>query len=280
MNYTVIIVPTTTEQDQELLVASLMEYPVRAFQQEPDRLLIFPEQGDLMEQSVLQLLAEKKVVFQIEQVEAVNWNANWEQQLEPVLMTTASPVYKQVSIRASFHPTHPMADLEVVITPRMSFGTGHHATTQLMVEQLAQLSVQGKRVLDIGTGTGVLAILAQKMGASVICATESEHWGYENARANFIENNCASIQLVQTDRLPVFFPSFDVIIANINKNTILQLLPQLKEKAHADTILLLSGWLTSDNLDMIAGLAIQGVTPVTTVVKGDWCAMQCQLALG
>jgi ribosomal protein L11 methyltransferase len=159
----------------------------------------------------------------------------------------------------------------------MSFGTGHHATTQLMVEQLAALSIQGKRVLDIGTGTGVLAILAKKMGATVVCATESEDWGYENARANFLENNCPDIELVQTEGLPVSFSSFDIIIANINKNTILQLLPLIKEKANMDAILLLSGWLTSDNSDMIDGLVMHGVAPVSTVVKGDWSAMRCRL---
>jgi ribosomal protein L11 methyltransferase len=277
MNYTVIIVPTTTEQEQEWLIASLLDRPVTAFQQEPDHLLIFPEPGDASEQSVQQWLQENKIVFHCEQIEAVNWNANWEQQLEPVLIRTESPVYQQISIRASFQPAHPMADLEVVITPRMSFGTGHHATTQLMVEQLAALSIQGKRVLDIGTGTGVLAILAKKMGATVVCATESEDWGYENARANFLENNCPDIELVQTEGLPVSFSSFDIIIANINKNTILQLLPLIKEKANMDAILLLSGWLTSDNSDMIDGLVMHGVAPVSTVVKGDWSAMRCRL---
>ncbi len=277
MNYTVIIVPTTTEQEQEWLIASLLDRSVTAFQQEPDHLLIFPEPGDASEQSVQQWLQENKIVFHCEQIEAVNWNANWEQQLEPVLIRTESPVYQQISIRASFQPAHPMADLEVVITPRMSFGTGHHATTQLMVEQLAALSIQGKRVLDIGTGTGVLAILAKKMGASVVCATESEDWGYENARANFLENNCLDIELVQTEGLPVSFSSFDIIIANINKNTILQLLPLIKEKANMDAILLLSGWLTSDNSDMIDGLVMHGVAPVSTVVKGDWSAMRCRL---
>jgi ribosomal protein L11 methyltransferase len=276
MNYTVINVPTTTEQEQEWLIASLLDWPVTAFQQEPDRLLIFPEPGDSSEQSVQQWLHEKKIVFHWEQIEAVNWNANWEQQLEPVLVFTSHPQYKQIVVRASFQSVHPSADLEVVITPRMSFGTGHHATTRLMIEQLAALPVMGKRILDVGTGTGVLAILAHKMGASAVYATESDQWGYDNALDNFSENNCTDIMLVQSEHIPLSFPNADIILANINTNTILGLLPQLKDKTSTGTWIVFSGWLI-DDLDILStAVTPMGFIPMTVVENSGWGVMTCQ----
>jgi len=278
MNYTVIKVQTATEQEQELLIASLIGLSVSAFQQEPDCLLIFPEHGEASEQSIRHLLAEKKVAFQTEQVEAINWNAHWEQQLEPIMVTTANAVYKQISIRASFQPVDPMADMEVVITPRMSFGTGHHATTRLMIEQLAVLPVLNKRVLDVGTGTGVLAILAHKMGASAVFATETDQWGYENAIDNFSENNCNDIVLIQSEQIPASFPVFDLIMANINTNTILGLLPQLKEKANTGAWAVFSGWLIADADELSKALKSLGFLPVTVDENSGWGVMTCQLA--
>ncbi|MFM7710038.1 MAG: 50S ribosomal protein L11 methyltransferase [Ferruginibacter sp.] len=279
MNYIVIIVPTTTELEQERLIACLMDYPVRAFQQEPDRLLIFPEQDDPLEQSVLQYLTEKQIDFHTEQIEAENWNANWEQQLEPVLVSTNHPQYKQISVRATFQSVHPMADLEVVITPRMSFGTGHHATTRLMIEQLASLPVMGKRVLDVGTGTGVLAILAHKMGASAVYATESDHWVYNNALDNFSENNFEDVVLIQTEQIPRTFPDADIILANINTNTILGLLPQLKDKANIkEAWVVLSGWLLADRDILIKAVLPMGFTLATVAENNGWGVMTCHFA--
>ncbi len=198
------------------------------------------------------LAAEKEKIEQIFPIKSVvvlenkNWNAVWESGFDPVLVNDLQG-QPFVYIRAGFHPPKSNVPHELVITPRMSFGTGHHATTALMVAAMGSLDIKGKSVIDFGTGTGILAILAQKLGAASILAIDNDEWSMANARENIIENKGGdgSIDLIRRNQ----FPSgnkFDIILANINLNVILENLPTLLSSCKPGGILLLSGLLVSD----------------------------------
>jgi len=196
-------------------------------------------------------------------VEDKNWNEIWESSFQPVVIPG------KVSIRASFHPPIPEIPLELVITPKMSFGTGHHLTTLLMMEALFQLNLTGKRLLDFGTGTGILAILAEKLGAARILAIDNDPWSISNANENVAGNHCQSIETRLLDHLPTG-ETFDLILANINKNVILKELPAFLKSLQRGGSLMLSGLQEEDLTDV--RLAMQG-TPLQELscsIRDPW----------
>ncbi|MEX0636460.1 MAG: 50S ribosomal protein L11 methyltransferase, partial [Ferruginibacter sp.] len=134
---------------------------------------------------------------------------------------------------------------DLIITPKMSFGTGHHATTYLMIEAMQELDFTQKSVIDFGTGTGVLAILAEKMGATKLLAIDHDYWSINNATENIVSNNCQHIHLQLAEAMMAPFKA-DIILANINLNVIISNLPLIYEASKADTIILFSGLLLSD----------------------------------
>lgn len=169
-------------------------------------------------------------------IEEENWNQQWEKQLDPVIVNNFA------GIRPSFHEPLKNVKHELVITPKMSFGTGHHATTFLMIELMEQLDFKDKIVVDFGTGTGVLSILAEKCGASKIIALENDEWSINNAKENVEYNHCHRIIIRQQDDLSGINP-VDILLANINLNV-------LKNNSHGigltlkkDGFLLASGFL-------------------------------------
>src|SRR5205085_7037613 len=137
----------------------------------------------------------------------------WEKNFERVIIDDF------VAIRAPFHKPIQKVTHEIVITPKMSFGTGHHATTFMMIQQMQDVDFKNKKVLDFGTGTGILAILAEKLGATKITAIDNDEWSISNANENIKTNNCRNIQLLLSDS-PMLSQKFDVILANINKSVI------------------------------------------------------------
>lgn len=180
-------------------------------------------------------------------IENKNWNAVWESGFEPVIID------KFVSIRADFHKNIIDTEYEILITPKMSFGTGHHATTRLMIEALRDNSMEGKRIADFGTGTGVLAILADKMKAAEILAMDYDDWSIENARENIEKNTCTNIRLVKTDHFPDN-GNWDVILANINLHVILANMQHFYQGLKPNGLLIISGILQEDRnkLELIA----------------------------
>lgn len=174
-----------------------------------------------------------------------NWNAIWESNFEPVR------VGDFVGIRAYFHPHFdPPVQYEINITPKMSFGTGHHATTFSVIEMMKYLSFNGKSVYDFGTGTGILAILAEKLGASKVLAVDNDDWCIENAQENLLNNDCKriGIQKVNTAKQK---EQFDIILANINRHIIEANMEDFTQVAHKGSNLILSGLLIDDQHDMI-----------------------------
>jgi len=181
-----------------------------------------------------------------------NWNAVWESNFEPVRVANF------VGIRANFHPHfEPKLAYEIEITPKMSFGTGHHATTFTVIELMESMDFKGKSVYDFGTGTGILAILAEKLGAASILAVDNDDWCIENSIENVQNNGC---QLVRVEKVESAYQKekFDIIIANVNRHIIETNMLELSQLACPTASLVLSGLLIEDQLDMIELAAKQG----------------------
>jgi ribosomal protein L11 methyltransferase len=205
-----------------------------------------------------------------------NWNALWERNFEPVYIENFT------AIRANFHPSVSGFAHELIITPKMSFGTGHHATTYSVIQLMRQINFNNKAVYDFGTGTGVLAILAEKLGASKVVATDNDPWCINNATENVAVNNCTKVQIeLVTEVAKHAF--YDIIIANINKHIIEANQAALFEQLNINGSLLLSGLLISDEDDIKKIFISKGLIHNTTITKDGWIAIhlvKTKLAIG
>jgi len=197
-----------------------------------------------------------------------NWNATWESEFEPV------HVGNKLSILAPFHDKSVANEIQIEIMPKMSFGTGHHQTTQLMCEWMFDLDFKEKSVLDMGAGTGVLAILAEKFGAKNVLAVDIEDWSAENIVENCKRNNCLNIESRCGDIDCIHENEFDVILANINRNILVEQLPYYSNKIIKGGFLMLSGFLESD-LDMLITVASKnGFTFLDKKNKDVWYSLK------
>lgn len=175
-----------------------------------------------------------------------NWNQLWESNFEPIL------VDNQCLIKAPFHKESLKKGLEIIIEPKMSFGTGHHATTQLMVSDILKIDLKGKTVLDMGTGTGILAILAAKKGAAGIIAVDNDEWSYNNCLENCSRNNAEKIKTILGNSSSIADAHFDVIFANINKPVISSEIDIWTKMLNSGGLILISGILETDEQDIIS----------------------------
>jgi ribosomal protein L11 methyltransferase len=212
--------------------------------------------------------AQTKIQYAIQKMEQQNWNAIWESNYEPVMIAD------RCFIRAPFHKPNPQAEYEIVIEPKMSFGTAHHETTSLMIEFLLEEDLQNKSVLDMGAGTGILAILSHLRGAKPITAIDNDEWAYLNNIENNTRNNAEAIQVKLGDAsLLNENEKYDVIIANINRNILLNDLSVYANVLNHNGIIFLSGFYAGEDLEMITqkcneiGLQLVGVKE-----KNKWCA--------
>ena len=233
--------PDSTTQD--LLIAILDDFGFTGFEQNDTGISASALVEVIHESEVEAYLLEHRLPFTKEYIAEQNWNQQWEQSFEPIV------VDRFCAVRASFHKPVAGVQYEIVITPKMSFGTGHHATTYMMMEAMQKIEFTGKTVIDFGTGTGILAILAEKMGATSVEAIDYDEWCIENGTENIETNNCDRILLKKADDISNTQPA-DIILANINKNVILDNLSTMKHKLNPNGILLLSGLLTADEQDI------------------------------
>ena len=239
MNYVQLNI-SATEIQQEILIGLLSQYAVIGFEQLSESLLVYFDEAHLPITEIRKEL--ESYTYEWNVLKEENWNALWESNFDPVTINNFC------GIRAHFH--QPLLDVEheIIITPKMSFGTGHHDTTYLMVEQMSALDFTKKRVLDFGTGTGVLSILAEKLGAASVLAIDNDEWSIENARENFDRNDCQKINLQLTSTIPE--GTYDVILANINKNVLLQNAVALYHESSIPSTLLLSGLMPEDEKEI------------------------------
>ncbi len=231
----------------EILTAELLSLGFDSFLETTDALEAYIEADIYQPWELKAMLSGFQILdYEVETLEDRNWNEEWEKNFQPI--TIADQVY----VRASFHEPDPRYLHEIIVNPKMSFGTGHHDTTSLMISEQLKMEFQGKKVLDVGTGTGILAILASKLGAESVDATDIDSWSIANCVDNFEQNGMIKIRIHQgtIDEL-VFDHEFDIILANINKNI---LLGEIKYYAHLlqpGGTLLISGFYEDDNEDLI-----------------------------
>lgn len=248
-NYTKLSIYATEEQG-DILTAYLSDFPFDSFDYGDGLLNAYIAQPEFVEcrEEVEELLCNEGILdYYFEDIEQQNWNATWESNFKEV------EVKNKVLIRAPFHKANPLyKGLEIVIQPKMSFGTGHHATTRLMVETLLDLDLRGKRVLDMGSGTGVLAIVAAKLGAESVLAVEIDEMAEESVRENIVLNNVGNIvESVHGDASSIKGDKFDIVLANINRNVLLADMAAYTATLSKGGILAISGFLEEDNAILV-----------------------------
>ena len=251
------------EEQQEILISRLLDLNVDGFEQTDKTLIAYFNENTFKSYEVNELL--KNCSFHTNIVEEQNWNKLWESNFQPVIVNNFC------AIRAEFHESISKVEHEIIITPKMSFGTGHHATTYMMIEQMRKISFNNKSVFDFGTGTGILAILAEKIGASNILAIDVDAWSIDNANENATRNNCSSINVSLSAQVPD--KKFDIILANINRNVILDYLKQLKNALNPSGYLLLSGFLLSDQNDIVEACTKIKLILINQTERNNWISL-------
>jgi len=227
----------------EILIAELGSVGFESFTENKNGVTAYIQKkdwrGDILNDVQLLQSEEVEISYDIEEIEQVNWNSEWEKNFEAI------QVDDLVSVRAPFHD-NPNLKYDIVIEPKMSFGTGHHETTHLMIQHLIDLDLEKKTVLDMGCGTGILAIFAEMKGAQRLDAIDIDDWCYKNSLENVERNHCKNISVYKGDASLLENKRYDVIIANINRNILVQDIPVYAKNLNKNGILLLSGFYVKD----------------------------------
>ncbi|MDF3026656.1 MAG: ribosomal methyltransferase [Fluviicola sp.] len=258
----------------DILVAELAELGFESFVETDLGIQAYaPVQiGDvssILKETCIHNNAEIQVDWKLEEIPHQNWNASWEESFDPVLVDS------RLAIIAPFHEVSDFPDRElIVIQPQMSFGTGHHQTTYLMSQFVMDLEEMPARVLDMGTGTGVLAILAEKKGATDILAVDIESWSVENTIENAARNGCTKIRGLLGDIDSIEEKDFGVILANINKNVLKRHLPDYAKLCSNNGLLFLSGFFTSDVSELEDAAKQAGFELLEVREKETWASMK------
>ncbi len=259
------------ELGSEILVAELGELPFESFVESEFGLTAYI-QKELWNATILDDLfvlqsPEFNISFTIEEIEQVNWNEEWEKNFEPI------EVDGMCHVRAPFHPKT-AAKYDIVIEPKMSFGTGHHETTHMMIQHLLRLDVQGKKTLDMGCGTAILAILAEMKGAQPIDAIDIDNWCYLNSIENATRNNCQHITVYEGDASILVDQRYELIIANINRNILLADMQAYANCLVSGGTLLLSGFYVEDIPFLEASCTENGMQFVSQLQRNNWVSLE------
>jgi ribosomal protein L11 methyltransferase len=253
-----------TEEKQEILISQLEEIGATGFEQTETHLLAYFEEDAFPSYDVNTLLEGYN--FQLNNIQQQNWNAVWESNFQPVIVDDFC------AVRAHFHEPIQGVKHEILITPKMSFGTGHHATTYMMMQQMRDIDFADKTVFDFGTGTGVLAILAEKLGASSVYAIDNDEWSIENAAENLEKNECHKIDVQLSSNIPIE-RNYDIILANINRNVILQYFPYLKSAVKENGLVLFSGLLVDDKEIIVETAQHHGLQLTKHSERNKWISL-------
>lgn len=256
----------------EAIIAWLGDNDFDMFEERPDGVNAYIEAKLFKEDHLKKVLLSipgsgENIRYETSFIKDQNWNKKWESNFEPVCI--AGSVY----IRAPFHPKSEEFQHEIIIEPKMSFGTGHHATTSLMIQRILELSINKKVVLDMGCGTAILSILADKMGAKKIIAIDIEEWAFKNSLENCEINNVKNISVFKGDVSLIKEMKFDIIFANINRNILLNDLHSYSNSLNSGGDILLSGILVSDK-EIINQCAVKnGLSYLAESEENNWLAL-------
>ena len=261
------------EYQQDLLISDLAEIGFNTFEDTENGFAAFIDLDSYTLENLQEVLdsykEELEITYTVTEIAAENWNEEWEKNFEPLIID------EQCYVRATFHQPQPQYQYEIVIDPKMAFGTGHHQTTTMMMQYILSTDVQGKNILDMGCGTGILAILAAKKGAASLVAIDNDDVCYlstlENSELNGITNLTAACGGKET--IPQ--QSFDIILANINRNILLDQIPTYASVLASGGSIFFSGFYETPDLDMIkAACEALQIRYVDHKKIGEWVAAQ------
>lgn len=253
---------TTSQASSSMIIAFLSDFPFYAFEENENLVSAYIKEEDFKEDVLYTLDNKLFIKSNIISIAEKNWNQEWEQGFSPVIINDFA------AIRANFHQPIKTVKYDLIITPKMSFGTGHHATTYLMIKSMERIDFLGKKVLDFGTGTGVLAILAEKMGASVI-AIDNDDWSINNTLENLIMNQSTDITVIKSE-IPVKNEKFDIVLANINTHILMDNNYRIREICSNDAYILISGFLAKDVNIIIKSFSMAGFVLDSSMEQDDW----------
>jgi ribosomal protein L11 methyltransferase len=253
------------EERLDIIISELSDMPFESFETGNEYILAYV-QAEQDDDTLEELIKNIPGVSAVEKkrIKGENWNKIWEESFDPITID------EQVIVRAPFHIVEKSFEHEIIIEPKMSFGTGHHATTRLMMESMLPLNFENKSVLDMGCGTGILAILAVKLGAAKVLAVDHDPQCIENTRENIALNNCQLIEVCQNDEISANFKT-DIILANIQKNVLLEQMSLYKHWLNTRGNLLVSGIYEEAVKDIIASAEKNGLSMVTYKILNEWC---------
>lgn len=272
MNYTqVIVVVEPLIVGREILIAELAELGFESFVDTETGFEAYIPESEFKKKEfeAIPVLADKEftISYQITSIEQQNWNQQWEESFEPI------EVESRLLIRAPFHQAPPKNVLDIIIEPKMSFGTGHHETTYLIAKRLLDLSLENKSILDMGCGTGILAILAKKKKCGNILAIDNDEWAYTNCIEN-CQRNHVDIEVVLGDAHDIKNNKFDVIIANINRNILLRDMHIYADALNDKGLLLLSGFFMVDKNILMEQAQQLGLKLHFEATKNEWAMLE------
>lgn len=276
-NYYKLILPIANSDEQENALALLHYHTeLESAEQQEDVLIISYQESITPKDSLMQVIQslEFSWTYRIEDIENINWNEAYEKSYQPIALADNS-----WGVRASFHPKLETKN-EIIIDPKMSFGTGHHETTYQMMTMMTSVDFEHKSVWDYGSGTGLLAILAEKLGATSVLANDNEEWAYLNALENSKINTCHHIAFhhgviedLENNHVFNTETKFDIILANITKNILLDSSLKIGMYSMPNTHLLLSGFYSSDIDDIISKYAETGYHLYARSTKNNWACL-------
>jgi ribosomal protein L11 methyltransferase len=257
------------QPENELILALLSQYGFDGFREERERILAYIPAESYYEDDFQAFMDRHGLYEKIESIRArklpdQNWNEIWESEYQPVLVDS------RCFIRAPFHTVKSGVKYDIIISPKMSFGTAHHETTRGMLQMMLTLDLKGKDVLDLGCGTGILAILAGKMGAKTISALDTDPWAYRNALENIALNRCHNIEVLQAELSFISNRTYDVLLANINLNSLLGLMDNFPGRLRIGGILMLSGFFSGDLERISHAAGRNGLEFVVKQVMNNW----------
>jgi ribosomal protein L11 methyltransferase len=269
MKYIEVVFQSINAEQSEMLVALLTNAGFEGFEESDGELKAFIKK-DEFDKALLEAVSNSiNISFTLSEIEQQNWNAQWESSFEPVIVDDFA------AVRAGFHQPVTGVKHEIIITPKMSFGTGHHATTYLMMQQMSHIDFTGKAVFDFGTGTGVLAILAEKMGAAAVDAIDIDEWSVENTNENTVANNCNNIRVEMASIINTT-NKYDVVLANINLNVLLANMKDIAAVCKTGAIVLFSGILTADESALQKAALENRIHFKNSTEKNNWLCITAQ----
>jgi ribosomal protein L11 methyltransferase len=264
-----------TPEFSEILIAEVAEAGFDTFMETETGFEAYAE-GNTFNKQLLEEIKTKyafvsPLVFHFDEIEKQNWNEAWEKNVEPII------VDDKCLVRAAFHKIEKTYQYEIIITPKMSFGTGHHQTTHLMLSAQMKMDHRGKRVMDAGCGTAILSVMASKLGAKEVEAFDIDEWSVENGNENTVNNNCSNvhIQLGKINEVNLT-GTFNIILANINKNILLAEMQQYAAYLKPKGELLLSGFYVKDIPDLNAEASTWGLQEITHQERETWACLLLQ----